>query len=361
MVKTVIKLATIILLAISSISQANELSYQQLANSYLKQLADEKSGIGARETGSGQEKHAANFIRSTFKTIGFQVTEQTFHFDNKTSMNLIVDTKPELKKTIVLAAHYDSTGAKKGSLGATDNGAGVAAMLAIAKAIYQQPPSNYNIRFIAFGAEEVGLKGSNYYIKQLAKTPNELQQIVAMINFDTIAGGDFVYVHSAHSKPYKCEPSSEKYSANTQVREALLTASTKVLGKEHQYIIHPEYPGYPAGVTGSWSDHAPFSCAGIPIAYVESTNFTINGEDGYDGYSQSTHPALWDCYNSETRTACDRKNESKWGKIWHTQYDNLDKLAKLFPSRISQQITDNVSVLIELLTQPEKYFVTSNR
>jgi hypothetical protein len=69
----------------------------------------------------------------------------------------------------------------------------------------------------------------------------------------------------------------------------------------------------------------------VPIAYVEATNFTINGEDGYDGYSQSTNPALWDCYDDATKSACDRDSETQWGKIWHTEHDRLDKMAELFP------------------------------
>ena len=81
--------------------------------------------------------------------------------------------------------------------------------------------------------------------------------------------------------------------------------------------------------TGSWSDHAGFACAGIPIANVESTNYKINGEYGYDGYSQSTHPDTWDCFDKETHTACDRDNETKWGKIWHTEFDRLDKLDEM--------------------------------
>ncbi|GLX78782.1 Zn-dependent exopeptidase M28 [Thalassotalea insulae] len=352
-----IRLAIIFLALLSALAQAKTTSYHALANHYLKQLADQQSGIGARVAGTAKEQQTADFISKTLNNIGYLVTEQSFNFDNdKVSKNLIVNSNPKLKQTIILAAHYDSTGAKEGSLGATDNGAGVAAMLAIAKAIHDQPPQDYNIRFIAFGAEEQGLKGSNYYVQQLKNAADEIGQISAMINFDTIAGGDFVYVHSAHTKPYKCSDAQDSYNADTQIRAALLNASTKVLGSKKQYIIHPEYPGYPAGVTGAWSDHAPFACAGIPIAYVESTNFTINGKDGFDGYSQSTNPALWDCYNSKTQSACDRETESQWGKIWHTQYDNLDKLEQLFPSRVSQQVTDNVNVLIELLSHAATYF-----
>ena len=51
----------------------------------------------------------------------------------------------------------------------------------------------------------------------------------------------------------------------------------------------------------------------------------------------------------------DKKAEKNWGNIWHTQYDNLDKLNEIFPGRVEKQLGDNVEVLIELLSNPELY------
>lgn len=332
-------------------------SQSELINKIHQEIANPNHGIGARQAGSNEEKSTATYIINSFKKMGLSITEQNFTFGKKNlkSKNIIADTNPRLEKTIILGAHYDSTAKSTGSLGATDNGAGLAAMLSIATKMSQKNNLKYNIRFIAFGAEEVGLKGSKYYVKQLSKEPKKLKEIFAMINFDTIAGGDYVYVHSAHTTPYKCDIENKTYNSDTQTREALLSASEKVLGEKNKYVIHPEYSGYPKGVTGSWSDHAPFACAGIPIAYVESTNFTINGKDGFDGYSQSTHPTLWDCYDEENKTACDRNTEKKWGNIWHSQFDRIEKLEQLFPQRVSQQMADNVNVLIELLSDFEQF------
>ena len=117
--------------------------------------------------------------------------------------------------------------------------------------------------------------------------------------------------------------------------------------------VHPAIPGYPAGETGSWSDHGSFACLGIPIAYLEATNFNINGKNGYDGYSQSTHPELWDCFDAAANSACDRESEQQWGEIWHTGADRLDKLETLFPGRIKQQLNTATDLLIRFLKQPE--------
>jgi len=350
-------LLTSSLLLVTSCSLSSDQTADKVAYTYLKQLASPTEGIGAREAGTEQEKQTAAYIKAKFENFGYRVTSQNFSYKSRKnvgeSKNIIAEFGDSTKPTIILGAHYDSTAMKTGSMGATDNGAGVAAMLAIAKTLIHTPPKNYNIRFIAFGAEEIGLQGSNHYVEDLLKS-NKLNNIAAMINFDTIAGGDNVYVHSAHTTPYRnCK--SGKYTSNTSVRNALLTASINVLGEQNKYVIHPDYEGYPEGVTGSWSDHASFACAGIPIAYVESTNFAINGQNGYDGYSQTTAKQLWTCYDQENSTACDKKAEKNWGNIWHTKFDSLEKLNEIFPGRVEQQLDDNVQVLIELLSNPDKY------
>ncbi len=349
--------SSILLVPSCSLSPQTTDTSDKVAYSYLKQLVSPSEGIGAREAGTDKEKQTAGYIKAKFEKFGYRTAEQHFSFKRRKnegeSQNIIAELGDSTKPTIILGAHYDSTAMTSGSMGATDNGAGVAAMLAIAEALATKIPKNYNIRFIAFGAEEVGLQGSNYYVSDLLKN-NKLQNIVAMINFDTIAGGDNVYVHSAHITPYsRCK--SENYSSDTLIREALLSASINVLGEDNKYVIHPDYEGYPEGVTGSWSDHASFSCAGIPIAYVESTNFAINGKHGFDGYSQSTAEQLWSCYDKQNSTACDKKEEKNWGNIWHTKFDSLEQLNKIFPGRVEQQLGNNVNVLIELLSDPDKY------
>ena len=321
------------------------------------ELVQPPKGIGAREAGTSKELKTAQYLEQELTNIGYQPIIQDFTFGKKklSSQNIIVNTKEDQTNSIVLVAHYDSTAAERGSLGATDNGAGVATILALASQLESFKKLSYNIRFIAFGAEENGLLGSRHYISELKKQPHELKKIKAMINFDTIAGGDFIYVHSAHTTPYKCATKEFSYNNQTNVRDSLLKASITVLGEDNKYVIHPAYPGYPEGVTGSWSDHAPFACAGIPIAYIESTNFTINGKNGYDGYSQSTNPALWDCYDPKSNSACNRDSETKWGHIWHTEFDRLEQLNKMFPKRIEQQLNNNVAVLTEFLLNADKY------
>ena len=88
---------------------------------------------------------------------------------------------------------------------------------------------------------------------------------------------------------------------------------------------------------------------------MEATNFSIKGRNGNDGYSNSIHPELWDCFDSKTMGACDRENEKKWGMIWHGPADRIDVIERLFPGRIKAQMDAGIKVLSELLINSEKY------
>jgi Zn-dependent M28 family amino/carboxypeptidase len=64
---------------------------------------------------------------------------------------------------IIICAHYDSVWTGPGAF---DNGGGTAAIMELAR-IYKEAGSKYNLRFCAFGGEEMGLWGSKSYVKQL--------------------------------------------------------------------------------------------------------------------------------------------------------------------------------------------------
>ncbi len=329
---------------------------------FLEAIVLPENGIGAREAGSEKEQKAADYIKQQFTTMGLDVSVHEFKhpiLDKKgqflDSSNIIAEKKGQSDKVLVLGAHFDSTAQAKGSEGAMDNGAGVSVMLTVAEQISKLDSVPYTVRFLAFGAEEIGLVGVKKYMDMLNDKPGEVEKIMGMVNLDTVAGGDKLYVHSAHSTPYRRCGDTSKYSFETWMREGVLAASIEQLGVDDAHKIHPPFPGFPEGETGGWSDHAPFACNGIPIAYIETTNFAINGKDGYDGYSQSVSPGLWDCFDPETMTACDRETETKWGRIWHEQHDILPYLQQQFPGRIEQQLNANVKVLTAFFSNPDQY------
>ena len=90
---------------------------------------------------------------------------------------------------VVITAHYDHLGMMGKDVyfpGANDNASGCAMLLNLVR-YYSQHPPKYSVAFIAFGAEEVGLIGSKYYIEHQLFNIN---QIKFLINFDIVGTGD---------------------------------------------------------------------------------------------------------------------------------------------------------------------------
>jgi Zn-dependent M28 family amino/carboxypeptidase len=97
--------------------------------------------------------------------------------------------------TVMAGAHLDSV--PEGP-GINDNGSGSATMLAIARSFEARGliPNN-RLRFAWLGAEEVGLIGSRYYVRDLVENdPAEFDRIALYLNFDMAS-------HSSHINYYR--------------------------------------------------------------------------------------------------------------------------------------------------------------
>jgi hypothetical protein len=89
---------------------------------------------------------------------------------------------------VIVSAHYDSFSDERQTLapGADDNASGVATVIETARLLVGHE-FDFTVRFIAFGAEERGLLGSQRYA-QAARQRGE--QIVAVVNLDMVAYAD---------------------------------------------------------------------------------------------------------------------------------------------------------------------------
>jgi hypothetical protein len=92
---------------------------------------------------------------------------------------------------LVITAHYDHLG-RMGSEtyfpGANDNASGVALLLQIAKHFAQKKNQpRYTLVFLAFGGEELGLLGSDYFVNH---PPIPLKNIKFLLNFDLAGTGE---------------------------------------------------------------------------------------------------------------------------------------------------------------------------
>lgn len=345
-------------LLVSAWAQGSDTQQAQKLMSYIEALAGD-SGIGPRVAGSAEEKAAALWISDTFKALEIPVELQEFEriFSDRDvaqqSQNVIARLEGKSNDTFIIGAHYDSVPASTDSLGVIDNAASVALMIALAEHLQSLPELATNVVFVAFGAEEVGLNGAKHFVESLSASNATVSSttgdnVIGMINLDSITGGDYQYIHSANSAGYACEGNADNFNANAIWRDQLLTLSHTL---ELEFKKHSGNKDFAAGETGDWSDHTPFSCAGIPIVHLEATNFDIVGQGGQDGYSQTINPAMWTCFDENGLTACNRATEEKWGQIWHTEFDRIDVLNKEFPGRLNKQLHNVYALLTAFFEQ----------
>ena len=200
------------ILFISIISCNNNILYENRIFDDINYLADNK--LEGRQTGSKGEQIAADYIADRFKVLkidakGTDSYFQDFSFnkssnpheqvtfedtDNENqifSKNVIGFIDNGAKNTVVIGAHYDHLGyGGQGSLyvgkeihnGADDNASGTALMLDLANQL-KFDNFNNNYLFIGFSGEEMGLLGSNYFVKN---PTIDLSSINYMINLDMV-------------------------------------------------------------------------------------------------------------------------------------------------------------------------------
>lgn len=115
--------------------------------------------------------------------------EQQFR-TNLTTQNVVamIPGIREPDSFLLFTGHYDHLGRMGSDMyipGANDNASGMALLTHLVQHYAQHPPE-YTVVFLAFGAEEVGLLGSKYFVEQ---PMIELDRIRFLVNVDIVGTG----------------------------------------------------------------------------------------------------------------------------------------------------------------------------
>jgi aminopeptidase S len=191
---------------------------------------------GNRAHGRTGYRASLDYVKAKLDAAGFTTTIQQFTASGRVGYNLIADWPGGDTNQVVMAgSHLDSVSS---GAGINDNGTGSAAVLeaalTVARTCYQ--PTKH-LRFAWWGAEELGLVGSRYYVNSLSSANRA--RISGYLNFDMIGSpnpGYFVYDD---------DPAIEK------------TFKDYFAGIGVATEIETEGDGR--------SDHAPFKSAGVPV------------------------------------------------------------------------------------------------
>ncbi|MEU8733029.1 M28 family metallopeptidase [Streptomyces tendae] len=262
---------------------------------HLSQLQSIASANGGnRAHGRAGYQASLNYVKAKLDAAGFTTRVQQFTASGRTGYNLIADWPGGDANQIVMAgSHLDSV---TSGPGINDNGSGSSAVLETALAVARSDyrPTKH-LRFAWWGAEELGLVGSRYYVNSLGSA--ERAKISGYLNFDMIGSpnpGYFVYDD---------DPTIEK------------TFKDYYAGLGIPTEIETEGDGR--------SDHAPFKNAGVPVGGLFS---------GADYRKTSAQAAKWGgtvgqpfdrCYHSScdttaniNDTALDRNSGAIAYAVW---------------------------------------------
>jgi aminopeptidase S len=249
---------------------------------------------GNRAHGRAGYKASLDYVKAKLDAAGFTTTIQQFTSSGRVGYNLIADWPGGDTGQVVMAgSHLDSV---TSGAGINDNGSGSAAVLETALAVSR---ANYrptkHLRFAWWGAEELGLVGSRYYVNRLSTA--DRSRISGYLNFDMIGSpnpGYFVYDD---------DPAIEK------------TFKDYFTGLGVPTEIETEGDGR--------SDHAPFKNAGVPVGGLFSGADYIKTAAQAAKWGGTSGLAFDRCYHSScdttaniNDTALDRNSDAIAYAVW---------------------------------------------
>ncbi|HET6856399.1 MAG TPA: M28 family metallopeptidase [Streptomyces sp.] len=249
---------------------------------------------GNRAHGRPGYKASIDYVKAKLDAAGFTTSVQQFTSSGATGYNLIADWPGgDANQVLMAGAHLDSVSS---GAGINDNGTGSAAVLETALAVSRaQLKPTKHLRFGWWGAEELGLVGSKYYVNQLPST--ERSKFSGYLNFDMIGSpnpGYFVYDD---------DPAIEK------------TFKDFYTGLGVPTEIETEGDGR--------SDHASFKNVGIPVGGLFTGASRTKSAAQAQKWGGTSGQAFDRCYHSScdttanvNDTALDRNSDAIAHAIW---------------------------------------------
>ncbi len=289
-------------------------------------IADDK--MEGRETGSAGQKRAGEHMIEQYKKNGIGFPPELGSYYQKVpseAMKKYGETLPDSEnilafipgsekpdEVIVVSAHYDHVGMKKGEVynGADDDGSGTVAVMEIAEAFQEAKKKGYgpkrSILFLHVTGEEHGLFGSEYYsdhpVFPLANT-------VADLNIDMIGRDD----PENRGKQYVYVIGSEMLSS--ELKKINVAANEKTVNLELNYKY--DDPKDPQRLYYR-SDHYNFAKHNIPVAFFfdgihEDYHKPTDTPDKIDypllqKRTQLVFATAWELANRPDRIIVDGKN-----------------------------------------------------
>jgi Zn-dependent M28 family amino/carboxypeptidase len=214
---------------------------------------------------------AASYIEGSLREAGYTTARQTFVVDGVACVNVEAELRGTGDGIVIVGAHYDTV---DDSPGADDNGSGVAALLALARAFAHEHPGR-TIRFVAFANEEPPYfqseqMGSYIYAKRCQAHG---EKVAAMLSLESL--GYFSDEPGSQQYPALLEhfypPAGDFIALAGNLRSRSLVQRCIGVFRAHA-SVPSEGASLPEAVPGiGWSDQWSFWQFGYPAAMVTDT------------------------------------------------------------------------------------------
>ncbi|MEN8732973.1 MAG: M28 family peptidase [Bacteroidia bacterium] len=240
-----------------------------------QQLLDYEN-FGPKPTGSLELELVNDWLVSYYTDLGYTVSLDSFKVGSLLTSNIIIEKHgKDTTQWVVIGAHYDSV---VDSYGANDNGTGVVATMQIARLI-RDIPTQLSVRIINFGAEELGLLGSEHYV---ANTLSASDSIAVMFNLDQLGG-----TKSADNSKIVCERDEGNRIAQNDLPSARKTDTLAHIFTQYTHLKPVLGPAFS-------TDYMPF----------EERGYTITGlyqESDYNAFYHSSSDRLFNMDTEATK------------------------------------------------------------
>ncbi|CAF3407550.1 unnamed protein product [Rotaria socialis] len=229
--------------------------------------------------------------------------------------NICADTPTgDITQTILVGSHSDSV---PDGPGINDNGSGSAANLALAVALFQTSiytTLKYRIRFCWWGAEEIGLIGSDFYVKQAKLSTiigERLSDNLVNLNFDMLGSPNYVFgIYNGET-------------ITNATPEIAVPGSIKVTSLFRDWFNSQKLP-WNNSTLGSGSDYAPFLAAGVAAGGLLSGASGIKTKEQCDRYALLLGPDPY-CTPNIAQDPCYHRS---CDTIWNINVFAYEKMVK---------------------------------
>ena len=231
--------------------------------------------FGTKSPGSSALINTRNWLINKYYSFGYaDVVIDTFQYNSVHHYNIIVTKTGTYNPgvNLVVCGHYDT----KSGPGTNDNGSGVCAILEAAR-ILASLNTAVTVKFIHFGAEEQGMRGSINFVNSVA-VPTSMN-IKLVFNIDEVGGVAGIVNNSVRCERDQAIPSSnnaasavytDTLAALTGLYTGLNTTLTSAYGSDYIPFQQAGYviTGYYEGNESSYVHSASDNLAHLDTSYV---------------------------------------------------------------------------------------------